>query len=190
MEGNQEYPERTLTYTGRTCKLDVERQELSHCEGFNFSTLQYFTGRHGNAMDSDVPNLLIAEIEIQKKLEITLPGLNSTMARRQPSSVLSICMSLILDTNSVSTLRQKKHHTLIIAQLNPDSWTLMFSRCWCIFFSSSSDSTSVCNADRRFILTYTSGFYTEDAPHKRIKRKQDMVKFSERIWVLDCIIAA
>ena len=30
------------------------------------------------------------------------------MARRQPSSVLSICMSRILDTSSVSTLRGKQ----------------------------------------------------------------------------------
>ena len=30
-----------------------------------------------------------------------------TMARRQPSSVLSICMSRILDTSSVSTLQEK-----------------------------------------------------------------------------------
>lgn len=33
-----------------------------------------------------------------------LPGLNRTMARRQPSSDLSICMSFILDTSSVKTL--------------------------------------------------------------------------------------
>ena len=33
-----------------------------------------------------------------------VPGLKRTMARRQPSSVLSICMSRILDTSSVSTL--------------------------------------------------------------------------------------
>lgn len=33
------------------------------------------------------------------------PGLNSTMARRQPSSDLSICMSFILETSSVRTLR-------------------------------------------------------------------------------------
>lgn len=32
------------------------------------------------------------------------PGLNSTMARRQPSSDLSICMSFILETSSVRTL--------------------------------------------------------------------------------------
>lgn len=32
------------------------------------------------------------------------PGLNRTMARRQPSSDLSICMSFILDTSSVKTL--------------------------------------------------------------------------------------
>lgn len=37
----------------------------------------------------------------------TVPGLNRTMARRQPSSVLSICMSRILDTSSVSTLQEK-----------------------------------------------------------------------------------
>lgn len=34
-----------------------------------------------------------------------VPGLKRTMARRQPSSVLSMCMSLILDTSSVSTLQ-------------------------------------------------------------------------------------
>lgn len=34
-----------------------------------------------------------------------VPGLKSTMARRQPSSVLSMCMSRILDTSSVRTLR-------------------------------------------------------------------------------------
>ena len=34
------------------------------------------------------------------------PGLNRTMARRQPSSVLSICMSFILDTSSVRTLSE------------------------------------------------------------------------------------
>lgn len=33
-----------------------------------------------------------------------LPGLNRTMARRHPSSDLSICMSFILDTSSVKTL--------------------------------------------------------------------------------------
>lgn len=33
------------------------------------------------------------------------PGLKRTMARRQPSSVLSICMSFILDTSSVRTLQ-------------------------------------------------------------------------------------
>lgn len=36
------------------------------------------------------------------------PGLKRTMARRQPSSVLSICMSFILDTSSVRTLRGVK----------------------------------------------------------------------------------
>lgn len=36
-----------------------------------------------------------------------VPGLKRTMARRQPSSVLSICMSRILDTSSVSTLKEK-----------------------------------------------------------------------------------
>jgi len=35
-----------------------------------------------------------------------VPGLKRMMARRQPSSVLSICMSLILLTSSVSTLRR------------------------------------------------------------------------------------
>lgn len=35
------------------------------------------------------------------------PGLNRTMARRQPSSVLSICISLILLTSSVRTLNKK-----------------------------------------------------------------------------------
>lgn len=30
------------------------------------------------------------------------------MARRQPSSVLSICMSRILDTSSVNTLKDRK----------------------------------------------------------------------------------
>lgn len=34
------------------------------------------------------------------------PGLNSMIARRQPSSVLSILMSRILDTSSVSTLER------------------------------------------------------------------------------------
>lgn len=34
-----------------------------------------------------------------------VPGLKSTMARRQPSSVLSMCMSRILDTSSVRTLQ-------------------------------------------------------------------------------------
>lgn len=34
----------------------------------------------------------------------SLPGLNRTMARRHPSSDLSICMSFILDTSSVKTL--------------------------------------------------------------------------------------
>lgn len=38
-----------------------------------------------------------------------VPGLKRTMARRQPSSVLSICMSRILDTSSVSTLRRTRH---------------------------------------------------------------------------------
>lgn len=33
-----------------------------------------------------------------------VPGLKRTMARRQPSSDLSICMSFILDTSSVKTL--------------------------------------------------------------------------------------
>lgn len=37
-----------------------------------------------------------------------VPGLKSTMARRQPSSVLSMCMSLILDTSSVSTLHRRR----------------------------------------------------------------------------------
>lgn len=37
-----------------------------------------------------------------------VPGLKRTMARRQPSSVLSICMSRILDTSSVSTLQGKR----------------------------------------------------------------------------------
>lgn len=35
---------------------------------------------------------------------LDLPGLNRTMARRHPSSDLSICMSFILDTSSVKTL--------------------------------------------------------------------------------------
>lgn len=35
-----------------------------------------------------------------------VPGLKRMMARRQPSSVLSICMSLILLTSSVKTLRR------------------------------------------------------------------------------------
>lgn len=35
-----------------------------------------------------------------------LPGLNRMIARRQPSSVLSILMSRILDTSSVSTLER------------------------------------------------------------------------------------
>lgn len=33
-----------------------------------------------------------------------IPGLKSTMARRHPSSDLSICMSFILETSSVRTL--------------------------------------------------------------------------------------
>lgn len=37
------------------------------------------------------------------------PGLKRTMALRQPSSVLSICMSFIFDTSSVNTLH--KHNT-------------------------------------------------------------------------------
>lgn len=36
------------------------------------------------------------------------PGLKRTMARRQPSSVLSISMSFILDTSSVRTLHDRK----------------------------------------------------------------------------------
>lgn len=40
----------------------------------------------------------------------SLPGLNRTMARRHPSSVLSICMSLIFDTSSVSTLQKNNTH--------------------------------------------------------------------------------
>ena len=40
-----------------------------------------------------------------------IPGLKSTMARRQPSSVLSICMSRILDTSSVNTLQGKQANT-------------------------------------------------------------------------------
>lgn len=37
-----------------------------------------------------------------------VPGLKRTMARRQPSSVLSICMSRILDTSSVNTLQRRQ----------------------------------------------------------------------------------
>lgn len=37
------------------------------------------------------------------------PGLNKTMARRHPSSDLSICMSFILDTSSVKTLHGEGH---------------------------------------------------------------------------------
>lgn len=37
---------------------------------------------------------------------LLLPGLNRMIARRQPSSVLSILMSRILDTSSVSTLER------------------------------------------------------------------------------------
>ena len=36
------------------------------------------------------------------------PGLKRTIARRQPSSVLSICISFILETNSVRTLQKIK----------------------------------------------------------------------------------
>lgn len=54
------------------------------------------------------------------------PGLKRTMARRQPSSVLSICISLILLTSSVRTLNddrlkrfyrvKHKEHKIIIAR--------------------------------------------------------------------------
>lgn len=39
---------------------------------------------------------------------VSVPGLKRMIARRQPSSVLSICMSLILLTSSVKTLRRKQ----------------------------------------------------------------------------------
>lgn len=38
----------------------------------------------------------------------SVPGLKRMMARRQPSSVLSICMSLILLTSSVRTLAREE----------------------------------------------------------------------------------
>lgn len=58
-----------------------------------------------------------------------IPGLNRTMARRQPSSVLSICMSRILDTSSVSTLQEKAgakvhvRHVLTRAPPRKIHWT-------------------------------------------------------------------
>lgn len=41
------------------------------------------------------------------------------MARRQPSSVLSICMSRILDTSSVNTLQRKRATTAVQSDCAP-----------------------------------------------------------------------
>lgn len=41
-------------------------------------------------------------------VRVNSPGLKRTMARKQPNSVLSICISFILDTNSVRTLQENK----------------------------------------------------------------------------------
>lgn len=56
----------------------------------------------GTAGEEKVPRLPWAE----RLGGLLLPGLNRMIARRQPSSVLSILMSRILDTSSVSTLER------------------------------------------------------------------------------------
>lgn len=63
-----------------------------------------------------------------------IPGLKRTMARRQPSSVLSICMSRILDTSSVSTLKEKAgarvhiRHVLTRVPPRKSHWALVRRR--------------------------------------------------------------
>lgn len=51
-----------------------------------------------------IKNSNLSYLDISSMLQCQAPGLKRTMARRQPSSVLSICISLILLTSSVRTL--------------------------------------------------------------------------------------
>lgn len=70
--------------------------------------------RTGSERSFKIKTLLHVDRRVCRDDTVIWPGLKRTMALKHPSSVLSICMSLILDTSSVRTLRvwgRKKNHS-------------------------------------------------------------------------------
>lgn len=70
--------------------------------------------RTGSERSFKIKTLLHVDRRVCRDDTVIWPGLKRTMALKHPSSVLSICMSLILDTSSVRTLKvwgRKKNHS-------------------------------------------------------------------------------